>query len=1257
MIDDQERLREYGLQENQHVLATIFNSKSPLHSNLEYLEKASKHACVQAQSTFGSTDPVYLDAKINAALFYWYRVKKYELANDHLRAATATVKNLPNITSELLAKLLCTLALNERRRLSLNNFDAIRGILTETFPEPFGHSVEHGEFTSAIVIFRSMSEVAEKSSDTILPYLIWKIGLPFSYELYACGHISEAIQVLRNEVLTNAVQVWGEESSQVKRVTSEAHWLKTMRSEVPQISHDLVNRTCRDLQTTFQGTPLPQDLGKTPRVLELFNHVQSSINEIMTAALDNITEPLKKCEENIQTLLYEMQDEGYYSDILNWTNSFLSTAAEQINSDMEQHGFSDGLSADERDLVSSSKEGDAVQVPMKVCHPGQEYISREHLSWYLYHCGSSRRSGAIVVSILIPALDALACLYDISPDFKKKQKSLEIRKLVLRLAHANCSDPDLVSRMRVKLAQSLIDHSCGDWDDTLRCVLVHTDNLEFSDHSDPYYAALGCGLRAAALWMRPVVQNLTLPRTSKSNNPVMDSSDPLIDMILAEDTAKRAFSFFDESCYPIEYAQLMHSKYDGLLAKVTWDNTTHDTTKVCDSDAGNKEDETTDDEVDTCLHHLAFADLVLDPFQFTERWVDIQILRARILDRTARIRTNLLDDPWEVLLRSKAFISHLDPSILHLRVNTALASLGAMKIETLRAGFHLESNGAYPCSGRYDIHAFIELSMYGESLFEQGKFEEVVALFDYALGFGERLFERGRSLKSLRIIAHHMGQVARQLAYCYHRAGEYTKAVITLERGKARLLLASIESELIDWQLVPEATRYEAERLFQERRQLIAQSDSSIAFIEDIDRLTELQTELTTLLPSEVSKLRSQDLTIDYLSDIPPRSIIALPLITEYESAVYLIRSTSDKLCDDDVVQLPDFTSDTLNGWLVGGEAPGWLEVYNNRNRSRLDSNRFQNKLEEISILSFRHLMGPICDRVRAKRLSDIIFVPSSGLQMLPLHCSGPYTPEASWDRQTTLLDEFSFRTVPSATVFQVLQQRSGASAEKWGLVAGISDYDDPGWGTLPNAKVEASMVAGEIGVRPVLDDDVTPELLSCGVRGSKYLHIACHGSNWATDPMFFTGFSSKAILILKKGGLSTREILSSWNLEGTRLVCLSACDTGLIDLFKPWDEFEGISNVMLHLGVQKLIASLWSVDDKSTALLMAMVYRNIVSNKMSAEEALRQAQNWLRSATLTEIQTKFPLLYNEDKEQEPEFGDSLPFSHPYFWASFVMTG
>jgi len=1245
-----EQLRNYGLQENRHLIATIFNPKSAGYRDLQYLEEALEDACTQAQRAFGPNDEIYLDARINAALFYWYRLQKYELASDHLQFAIAVVENNPGVAPELLAKLLSASALNESRRRPVDDTNSITGILSGTLDEPFGHRVEKGDFRSAVKVFELMEETARRTDHPVLSYLIAELGPSFCYELWTLGHRSEAVQILRNEVLADAVQTWGEESLQAKRIASEVRWLEELKSGESQISFGLVERARREMQDVFLTATLPAHFAITPVESALFEQVHHSVNEFRSAAPDQIGQSIANCETGIRNLLNEMQDSGEYAAIMNWTDSFLRAATDQTRNGSERQGFNERLSPDERDRIASMKVGDVDRTSINAVNPTQEWLSREHTSWLLNGCGENGRSTAVAVLILIPCLDVLASLYGISLDSRKRQKSLELRKFVLRLAHANCSDQELVSRMRVKLAQSLVDNASGDWDDLMRCLLVHTDSLDFSVQSaSSYHAALGSALRAIGYWMRRV-QSGTSSWVSKSRYPFMD-------LVFAGEYAKAAFAFFSNTPFTIEWAQLMHSQSEALITKTPHDDPDSETTRHKDPDVGKDEDNAEKDFLHASIHHLAAADFVLDPIHFTERWIDIQILRAKALNSAAALENALPEDPSAVLIRAKTLISHLEPSGLHLRLNLALASLGAIQTTTVIAELPAQADRAVASGRRYGVRTFLELCEFGEALFSRTHFDDAASVLHHALEIGERLFLMGRSLDSLRTTAHHLARVAGQLAYCCHRAGEYTKAVMALERGKARLLLASLKSEQIDWEMLPEETRIQGKQLFEERRQLIAQSDSSVAYIEDIDRLAEVQAELSELLRGDMDSLLPRAFSIQFLSDIPSGSVIALPLITEHGSAVYLVRSLVGEVCAEDVIHLPEFTSATLSSWLNGGEALGWLDAYIQRNRSRLDQNRFQRKVEEISRLAFTTLIGPICDRVRGHELAEIIFVAANGLQLLPLVCSGAEATEAPADGQRNPLNDFTFRTVPSATVLQILRRRYQTPSGKQGMVVGVSKYDASEWAPLPNATIEATIVADQVGVTPLLDGAATADRVSQEINRSKYVHIACHGASWATDRMFFAGWSSKAVLILNNDGLTTRDILSSWDLQGTQLVSLSACDTGVVDLYRPWDEFEGVSSLMLSLGAWRVIASLWSVDDKSTTLLMAKLYRNIIVHGMNPERALGQAQNWLRSATLLELQTTFPQLFSDEERHNLESGNSQPFAHPYFWASFVIIG
>lgn len=108
-------------------------------------------------------------------------------------------------------------------------------------------------------------------------------------------------------------------------------------------------------------------------------------------------------------------------------------------------------------------------------------------------------------------------------------------------------------------------------------------------------------------------------------------------------------------------------------------------------------------------------------------------------------------------------------------------------------------------------------------------------------------------------------------------------------------------------------------------------------------------------------------------------------------------------------------------------------------------------------------------------------------------------------------------------------------------------------------------------------------------------------------------------------GVLSSYEI-SLMDLSSTRLVILSACETGLGEVLGNEGVY-GLQRAFKIAGVQSIIMSLWQVPDKQTSELMALFYVNWLEKNMSIRMALQMAQKTLR-----------------DKRLEP-----------YYWAGFVL--
>jgi CHAT domain-containing protein len=119
-----------------------------------------------------------------------------------------------------------------------------------------------------------------------------------------------------------------------------------------------------------------------------------------------------------------------------------------------------------------------------------------------------------------------------------------------------------------------------------------------------------------------------------------------------------------------------------------------------------------------------------------------------------------------------------------------------------------------------------------------------------------------------------------------------------------------------------------------------------------------------------------------------------------------------------------------------------------------------------------------------------------------------------------------------------------------------------------------------------------------------RVIHLAAHGVSDEMDP-------DRTALVFAAGSESEDGLWQAREIRRTRLnadvVVLSACETGTGRL----QGQEGVMNLaraFLTAGAKSVVASLWDVDDRSTATLMESFYEHL-KNGSSVTEALREAQ------------------------------------------------
>ena len=154
------------------------------------------------------------------------------------------------------------------------------------------------------------------------------------------------------------------------------------------------------------------------------------------------------------------------------------------------------------------------------------------------------------------------------------------------------------------------------------------------------------------------------------------------------------------------------------------------------------------------------------------------------------------------------------------------------------------------------------------------------------------------------------------------------------------------------------------------------------------------------------------------------------------------------------------------------------------------------------------------------------------------------------------------------------------------------------------------------------------------GLKNPDILHLATHGffindSASSINPMIRSGIILAGVRNDNEGkedGILTAYEATNLDLEGTSLVTLSACQTGLGEV-RNGEGVYGLQRSIIVAGAKNLVMSLWKVDDEATAKLMSIFYQ--LRSEKNNLNAFREAQIELRK------------IYPE----------------PFYWGAFVMLG
>ena len=293
----------------------------------------------------------------------------------------------------------------------------------------------------------------------------------------------------------------------------------------------------------------------------------------------------------------------------------------------------------------------------------------------------------------------------------------------------------------------------------------------------------------------------------------------------------------------------------------------------------------------------------------------------------------------------------------------------------------------------------------------------------------------------------------------------------------------------------------------------------------------------------------------------------------------------------------------------------------------------FQNDMEQL----WKLIWNPVFEKVKTHQK---LYLSLDG----PLHLANPnvlINPITS----RFLLAEKELILVSSTREIPALKNQVEAIPNR-GLIIGAPDYGDSDigpWKSLDGAHEESLRIFSTLQKEKkqsniFLGKDATKAALSTSVPPG-ILHIATHGFfnvpkitkkapkkpqkikinrsrkedeaitstySFDHDPMFQSGLALAGANVSKDGILTAYEA-ASLNLQGTELVVLSACETGLGKIEEGEGVF-GLQRAFFVAGAKSIIMSLWKVPDEPTQKLFELFYTFWLKSG-NKHTAFRQAQ------------------------------------------------
>ena len=262
------------------------------------------------------------------------------------------------------------------------------------------------------------------------------------------------------------------------------------------------------------------------------------------------------------------------------------------------------------------------------------------------------------------------------------------------------------------------------------------------------------------------------------------------------------------------------------------------------------------------------------------------------------------------------------------------------------------------------------------------------------------------------------------------------------------------------------------------------------------------------------------------------------------------------------------------------------------------------NQVNKISGEIYSWLIQPLEADLQQNKIETLVFVLDGNLRNIPMAVL--YDSKAQEKQRKYLIEKYAIVLTPG---LQMLEPKPLQRKDLNILMAGVTEkrlINNQEFLPLSNVQLELNTIQSQIpNSKKLLNQSFTDVNLEKQIDSAKYtiVHIATHGnfSSNLEETYIFTW--NKLLKVEEFDKLF--QINKNADSQAIELLVLSACETAHGDKRATL----GLSGIAIRAGARSTLASLWAVEDESTARLMSQFYQELQQNKLNKAKALQQAQ------------------------------------------------